>query len=226
MSKHGFDLSTATSRDRALFPENPLLKLLAALYAAVWFVTAIRPVYPADWLIENILVAVAVPALVATHRRFPLSDLSYLLITLFLMLHAVGAHYTYAEVPLGFWIRDVFGLARNHFDRIVHASFGLLIAYPVREIFLRLVSARGFWAYYFPLDVTLAFSGLYEILEMLVARVVSPEAGDAYLGTQGDPFDAVMDMTCALAGAVVCMLLTMLLKKLFPRAGRAALAGE
>jgi putative membrane protein len=185
-------LSTATSRDRALFPDNVLLKSLAALYAAVWVVTAIDPVYPTDWVIENLLVALAVPGLI---------------------LHAVGAHYTYAEVPLGFWLRDAFGLARNHFDRIVHASFGLLIAYPVREIFLRLVTARGFWAYYFPLDVTLAFSGLYEILEMIVARVVSPEAGDAYLGTQGDPFDAVMDMTCALAGAVACMLLTIALKR-------------
>ena len=135
--------------------------------------------------IENILVVITVPALVLTHRRFPLSDVSYILLTLFLMLHAVGAHYTYAEVPFGFWLQSACGFARNHFDRIVHFSFGLLVAYPIREAFLRLVTARGFWAYYFPLDVTLAFSGLYEILEMIVARTVSPQAGDAYLGTQG-----------------------------------------
>jgi putative membrane protein len=207
-------LSTASSPTRELFPANRFLQATTALYAAVWVVTAIRPVYPTDWMIENLLVLAAVPTLVLTHRRFPLSDLSYLLLALFLMLHAVGAHYTYAEVPLGFWLRDAFGLGRNHFDRIVHCSFGLLVAYPVREMFLRLVSARGFWAYYFPLDVTLAFSGLYEILEMIVARIVSPEAGDAYLGTQGDPFDAVMDMTCAAAGAVVCMLATMVVKRL------------
>lgn len=215
-------LSTATSRDRALFGDNTLLKFLAAAYALVWAVTAVGPVYPTDWLIENILVAAAVPALVLTHRRFPLSDLSYILIALFLALHAVGAHYTYAEVPLGFWLKDALHLARNHFDRIVHFSFGLLIAYPVREIFLRLVNARGFWAYYFPLDVTLAFSGLYEILEMVVAKTVSPQAGDAYLGTQGDPFDAVMDMACAFAGAVACMLLTALLRRLFRRGAAAA----
>ena len=215
--------STASTPERVFFRDNTLLKTLAALYALVWAAAALRPVYPTDWVMENLLVAAAVPALVLTHRRFPLSDLSYILITLFLMLHAVGAHYTYAEVPLGFWLKDAFGLARNHFDRIVHASFGLLIAYPVREMFLRLVSARGFWAYYFPLDVTLAFSGLYEILEMIVARTVSPDAGDAYLGTQGDPFDAVMDMTCAFLGAVVCMLVTMILKRILrPAQGAAA----
>ncbi len=203
-------LTTATSPERTYFPENRLLWVLAALYALVWIVTAIGPVYPTDWLIENILVVITVPALVLTHRRFPLSDVSYILLTLFLMLHAVGAHYTYAEVPFGFWLQSACGFARNHFDRIVHFSFGLLVAYPIREAFLRLVTARGFWAYYFPLDVTLAFSGLYEILEMIVARTVSPQAGDAYLGTQGDPFDAVMDMTCAFIGAVICMLLALL----------------
>lgn len=215
-------LTTATSRSHVRFGKNPLLKALLAVYAAVWIVTAIGPVYPADWLIENILVALFVPILFLTHKKFPLSDVSYILITLFMILHAIGAHYTYAEVPFGFWLRDALGFARNHFDRIVHFSFGLLIAYPVREIFLRLVSARGFWAYYFPLDVTLAFSGLYEIIEMVVARVVSPEAGNAYLGTQGDPFDAVMDMTCALAGALLCMLVTLLFRRILGKPAEAA----
>src|SRR6185436_9329915 len=86
-----------------------------------------------------------------------------------------------------------------------HFSFGLLIAYPIREVFLRLVRAKGFWAYYFPLDVTLAFSALYEIVEMVVAGIVSPGAGDAYLGAQGDPFDGIRDMAMAFAGAAACM---------------------
>jgi len=198
-------LTTATMRIRTDFRNNPLLKGLVAVYAVVWIATAIGPVYPTDWLLENSLVAVCVPLIVLTYRRFPLSEVSYIAITLFMIGHAVGAHYTYAEVPLGFWAREAFGLSRNHYDRLVHFSFGLLLGYPIREVFLRLVRARGFWAYYFPLDVTLAFSALYEIIEMVVAMVVSPGAGDAYLGTQGDPFDGIRDMAMAFLGSVLCM---------------------
>lgn len=198
-------LTTATMRVRADFRGNPTLRILAASYALVWIAAAIRPVYPADWLLENVLVALAVPAFLLTYRRFPLSDVSYIAITVFLMLHAVGAHYTYAEVPLGDWAKEAFGLGRNHFDRLVHFSFGLLMAYPIREVFLRVVKVKGFWSYYFPLDVTLAFSAVYEIVEMVVAMVVSPGAGDAYLGTQGDPFDGIKDMALAGLGAAACM---------------------
>lgn len=207
-------LTTATTRIRPEFRRNTLLQFLLASYAVVWAVTAIEPVYPADWLLENILVAAAIPAFILTYRRFPLSDVSYLTITLFLMLHAVGAHYTYAEVPLGDWARGAFGFERNHFDRLVHFSFGLLMAYPIREVFLRLVKAKGFWTYYFPLDVTLAFSAVYEIIEMVVAMIVSPGAGDAYLGTQGDPFDGIKDMAMAFLGAIVCMAVVAAVRKL------------
>ncbi len=199
-------LTTATMRIRADFAGNTLLKILVAAYAIVWILAAINPVYPADWLLENILVMLFVPAFLFTYRVFPLSDVSYIAITLFMALHAVGAHYTYAEVPLGDWAKVALGADRNHFDRLVHFSFGLLMAYPIREVFLRLVRAKGFWAYYFPLDVTLAFSALFEIIEMVIALIVSPEAGDAYLGTQGDPFDGIKDMALAFLGAAVCML--------------------
>jgi len=217
--------TTATMRIRANFRENILLQMLITSYVICWCITAIHPNYRTDWLLENALVVVFLPILVATYRVFPLSDLSYVLLTLFMMLHAVGAHYTYAEVPVGFWLGDAFNLSRNHFDRIVHFSFGLLVAYPIREVFLRLVNARGFWAFYFPLDVTLAFSAVYEIIEMIVAKTVNPTAGDAYLGTQGDPFDAVMDMTCAFAGAIVCMLITAALRQFFHKKSH-LLAGQ
>jgi putative membrane protein len=207
-------ITTATSRIRRDFKENTMLKSLILAYAIVWVITAINPSYRTDWILENILVAAFLPILFFTYRCFTLSNLSYLLITLFMMLHAVGAHYTYAEVPFGFWLKDEFHLSRNHFDRIVHFSFGLLMAYPIREVFLRVVNVRGFWAYYFPLDVTLSFSALYEIIEMLVAKIVSPQAGDAYLGTQGDPFDSDMDMTSAFAGAIICMLLTAVFRRM------------
>lgn len=207
-------ITTSTMRIRANFSENHLLQGLSILYGIVWIATAIHPVYPHDWLLENILVVLFIPALVLTYKRFPLSDLSYILITLFMSLHAFGAHYTYAETPFGFWMQEWFGFARNHFDRVVHFSFGLLMAYPIREIFLRVAHTRGFFAYYLPFDVTLAFSGAYEIIEMLVAIIVSPEAGDAYLGTQGDVWDAQKDMGLAALGAVICMLTTGLIRTL------------
>ena len=206
-------LSTSTTHIRHGFTKNRLLQGLAAWYAVVWVVTALRPLDRHDWFLENLLVFAMVVVLVATYRFFPLSDLSYVLITLFMTLHAVGAHYTYAEVPLGFWMRDTFWFARNHFDRVVHFSFGLLMAYPIREVFLRVANARGFWAYYLPLDVTLAFSALYEIMEMVIATLVAPGTGAAWLGTQGDVWDAQKDMGLAALGALLCMCITALIRK-------------
>ena len=182
-------------------------------YSAVWIVTAIRPLDRHDWFLENLLVFAVMAILIGTYRAFPLSDLSYLLITVFLTLHAIGPHYTYSEVPFGFWMQRTLGFARNPFDRVVHFSFGLLLAYPIREVFLRVANARGFWAYYLPLDVTLAFSALYEIMEMVVATMVAPGTGDAWLGTQGDVWDPQKDMGLAALGALLCMCLTALIRR-------------
>jgi putative membrane protein len=199
-------------RVHANFRNNRLLQALCAVYTAVWALAAFKPLHPDDWLLENFLVFAFVPLLVLTYKRFQLSDMSYLLITLFMTLHAVGAHYTYAEVPVGFWLKDAFHLSRNHFDRIVHFSFGLFMAYPIREVFLRVAHTRGFWAYYLPLDVTLAFSGLYEIIEWGAAAATNPELGTAYLGTQGDQWDAQKDMGLAASGAFVCMAMTAIIR--------------
>jgi putative membrane protein len=207
-------ISTSTTHKKVGFTKNRLLQILAASYAVVWVATAIGPLDRKDWFLENLLVVALVAILVTTYRAFPLSDLSYLLIAAFMTLHAVGAHYTYAKVPLGFWVQDTFGFARNHFDRIVHCSFGLLMAYPIREVFLRVANARGFWAYYLPLDVTLAFSALYEIIEMVVAAAVAPGTGDAWLGTQGDVWDPQKDMGLAALGALICMCVTALIRRL------------
>jgi putative membrane protein len=201
-------LSTATTRRETSFARNRLLQLLAAGYLVVWIVTAIHPLDFHDGVLENLLAVSFVAALAGTYRVFPLSDLSYSCIFMFLILHAVGAHYTYAQVPVGFWARDALGLERNHFDRLVHFSFGLLMAYPIREVFLRVASTRGFWTYYLPLDVTLAFSAVFEIFEWAAASAVPPGLRANYLGMQGDPWDAQKDMLAAGIGALVCMLLT------------------
>jgi len=207
-------ISTSTTHKTVGFSKNRLLQVLAVWYAVVWIATAVSPLDRHDWFLENLLVIAALAILIGTHRAFPLSDLSYLLITAFLTLHAVGAHYTYAQVPLGFWIQHALGLSRNHFDRIAHFSFGLLMAYPIREVFLRVANARGFWAYYLPLDVTLAFSALYEIMEMVIATMVAPGTGDAWLGTQGDVWDPQKDMGLAALGALLCMCVTALVRRI------------
>ena len=206
--------TTSTMRVRANFRENRLLQTILAVYTVLWVALAFGPFDRFDWMLENILTVLFVGLLFATYRIFPLSDLSYVFIFVFMALHAIGAHYTYAEVPFGYWLKDSLHLSRNPFDRIVHFSFGLLIAYPIREVFLRVASARGFWAYYLPLDVTLAFSAVYEIIEMLAAQVTSPELGMAYLGTQGDVWDAQKDMGCAAIGAVLSMLITVSVRRL------------
>jgi putative membrane protein len=207
-------LSHAACPNPRPFRENRFLQVLCVAYALVWIVTAIRPLYPGDWRMENLLVVLAVGGLAGTYRRFPLSDLSYLLIAVFMALHAVGAHYTYANVPLGFWMKAQWGLARNPFDRIVHFSFGLLLAYPVREVFMRVARTRGFWNYYLPLDVVLAASAVYEIIESITARLSAPELGDAFLGTQGDIWDAQKDMTAAAVGAALTMLVVALVRRM------------
>lgn len=162
---------------------------------------------------ENILFFIFFTVLIASYRIFQFSLRSYILITIFLTLHLIGAHYTYAKVPFGFYLSEIFDLNRNHFDRIVHFSFGLLLTYPIREILLRYTKLRGFCSYYWPVEVVFVFSGFFEIIECLVALLVSPELGDAYLGTQGDIWDAQKDMAIATLGSVVAMLITFTSKK-------------
>lgn len=192
------------------FAENRRLQFLLGTYAAVWTWAAIDPVYRFDWFLENILAVLFAAGIVATYGRFRFSDLSYLLIFLFMALHAVGGHYTYSEVPFGFWLRDTLGFERNNYDRIVHFSFGLLLAYPAREAVLRLSGVASPWASAFALSLVFAFSGSFEIIEWMVAVIVSPEAGAAYLGTQGDEFDAQKDVALAAGGAVIALGLTAL----------------
>jgi putative membrane protein len=190
---------------RADFAGNRMLHILTAVYSVIWLVAAIAPIDRFDWFLENLLVFAFIGLLAATYRVFPLSDLSYTLITVFLSLHAVGAHYTYSESPVGFWLQDALSLERNHYDRIVHFLFGLLFGYPLREVALRGVRASGSWSYAFGLVSVLSLSSVYEILEWIVAEIVDPEAAYAFLGTQGDVFDAQKDSALAATGAILSL---------------------
>jgi len=184
---------------------------LLLAFVAIWVWAAIEPRYPHDWLLENYLVFIFVPVILLTGRYFRLSKLSYTLIAMFLSLHVVGSHYTYAEVPFGYLLQDWFAAGRNMYDRMVHFTFGLLLVYPMRELLLRVAGASGVWGYLFPLALTLAFSGFYEIIEWLVAVRVDPQAGLAFLGAQGDVWDGQKDMLLALAGAMLAMLIVALI---------------
>ena len=187
------------------FRHNRPLQAMVLWLLVLWIITAIEPFNRRDWLLENLLVFVYSGLLVFSYPRFAFSNLSYALFTVFLSLHLVGAHYTYSETPFGFWLQETFDLSRNHYDRIVHFSFGLLIAYPFREFLLRVTGMRVAWSYLFAVVTVLAFSGFYEALEGAAAVVVSPELGMAFLGTQGDIWDAQKDTALAFGGAVIAM---------------------
>jgi putative membrane protein len=191
-------------------------KLLLALLTLLSVALAIAPYDRADWLLENALLFAGVGVLVATRKALPLSRLSYTLVFVFMCLHVVGAHYTYSLVPYDDWFRALTGRTlssftgaeRNHYDRLVHFSYGLLLAYPAREVFLRVADVRGFWGYYLPLDVVMATSMLYELIEWGAASAFGGDLGTAYLGTQGDPWDAQKDMALATLGAIIAMVVT------------------
>jgi putative membrane protein len=192
------------------------LLLLCIPYAILWMAMAFSPFDRRDWVLENLLVVVAVVVLATTYRRFPLSRVSYTLIFVFMCLHTIGSHYTYAEVPYDRWFSDLTGTSlnallgweRNNFDRVVHLCYGLLLTYPAREVFLRIAAARGFWGYFLPLDVMMSTSMLYELIEWAVAELVGGNLGMAYLGTQGDVWDAHKDMALASLGALIAMSMT------------------
>ena len=182
-------------------------KFLVLSFLIVWGLAAYHPNFPHDWLLENYLVFFFVPIIILLGRYFKLSNVSYTLITLFLCLHVVGSHYTYEKVPFGYFLQSVMNSDRNMYDRLVHFSFGFLLAYPVRELFMRVAKTKGFWSYYFPIDLVAAGSAIYEIIEWLAAANVDPVAGIAFLGSQGDIWDAQKDMLAATVGAIIAMII-------------------
>jgi putative membrane protein len=189
----------------------PLILLGLALVVAV--LLGIAPKHRDDWVLENALAVAGLVLLVLSYRRLRLSRFSYVLLFTLFVLHEVGAHYTYSEVPYDAWLEHLtgwrlserFGLQRNGYDRLVHFSYGLLIAFPFRELFVRVADARGFWGYFLPLDVVMSTSMLYELIEWGAAAVMGNDLGQAYLGTQGDVWDAQKDMLCATIGAALAL---------------------
>ena len=193
------------------------LFFLTCLFGVEFIFLAIDPYHRKDWVLENVLVVIFLLALFLSAKKFPFSRISYTLIFIFLAIHEIGSHYTYSEVPYDAWFQSAFGTTfnelvgweRNNFDRIVHFLYGLLLAYPIREVYFRVAQADGFWGYFLPLDFAMSTSMLYELIEWGAAEFFGGDLGVAYLGTQGDVWDAHKDMLLASIGALIAMLVTL-----------------
>jgi putative membrane protein len=205
----------AISPNRTPFKRNPLLWLFLSSFLVLWISTLLGTNDLNNWLLENTLTVLFFLFLIVSYKKYQFSDLSYLLITVYLCLHVYGAKYTYAENPFGYWLKDYMSWERNHYDRIVHFSFGFLLAYPMRELFLKWVKYPNLVAWVLPIEITLSVSGFYELIEWAVADIFFPSQGDAYLGTQGDIWDAQKDIFLAFLGAILATTIVSLIKKIF-----------
>jgi putative membrane protein len=184
-------------------------RITAVLGGVVGIVFVWSGWHPADrltWVLEVFPVVLAVPLLVATRNRFPLTTLVYVLIAIHAVVLMIGGRYTYAEVPLFNWIRDAWDLSRNHYDRVGHFAQGFVPAMIAREILIRRTPLRpGKWLFFLVLCVVLAISATYELVEWAAALATGSRA-DAFLGTQGDPWDTQKDMALAAVGGVIAQL--------------------
>lgn len=199
--------------DRLGIKRAQLPVFLLAVFIIVAVALGIAPRYRQDWLMENVLVLLALPLLMLGFRRLRFSNTSYVALFVFLVLHEIGAHYTYSEVPwdrwssawLGFSLNDALGVTRNHFDRAIHFAYGLLVTPAVAELAAACVAPRGAWRWVVPISLMTASSALYELFEWGAAVWFGGDLGVAYLGTQGDPWDAQQDMFLALLGSMVAV---------------------
>jgi putative membrane protein len=205
----------AISKSRIPFVKNPWLWAFVSVFTTIWINTLIGTSDLNNWMLENTLTVLFLIFLLSTFSKYQFSDLTYLLICIYLCLHVYGAKYTYAENPFGYWLKDYFNSDRNHYDRIVHFSFGFLLAYPMRELFLKWFKYPKLVAWVLPIEITLSISAFYELIEWAVADVFFQAQGDAYLGTQGDIWDAQKDIFLAVSGAILATTIVSLVKRIF-----------
>lgn len=207
--------SIAISNYRTPFLRNPVLLTFCVVFFAFWMSTLIGTTDLKNWLLENTLVIIFLAALTISYRKMTFSDLTYTFIFVYLCLHVYGSKYTYSENPFGFWLMETFDTSRNHYDRIVHFCFGFLLGYPMRELFYVGFRFPSWTSWLLPIEITLSFSALYELIEWAVADVFFPAQGAAYLGTQGDIWDAQKDMFLAFLGAIFITIIVLSVKRVF-----------
>jgi putative membrane protein len=184
-------------------PRYEIVLLVVVLAVLVW--SGIQPADRFTWLMEVFPVLIAVPVLLATYRRFRFTPLVYTLMAVHACILMLGGKYTYAQVPLGFWMEHTFGFARNHYDRIGHFAQGFVPALIGREILIRLSPLKGSrWLPFVVLAFCMAISAFYEFIEWWTA-LATGSAAEAFLGTQGDPWDTQWDMFFAFVGAILAL---------------------
>jgi putative membrane protein len=184
---------------------EPVVLMVLAMIALV--ISGINPVERGTWWLEVAPVLIGIPILALTYRKFPLTPLLYRLLFIHALILVLGGHYTYAKVPLGFWIQETFGFARNHYDRIGHFAQGFIPAILTREILVRCSPLQpGKWLAFVVVSVCLAFSACYELIEW-AAALIGGSSAESFLGTQGDVWDTQSDMFMALLGAILALLL-------------------
>ncbi len=185
--------------------KEPLWLLIVG--AVALFVSAINPHDYPTWLMEVFPIFLGVPILVGVYGRFRMTPLSYRLVLAHALILMLGAHYTYAEVPLGFWVQELFHLGRNHYDRLGHLAQGFIPALLAREVLLRCTPLkRGGWLFFIVTCICLAISAFYEFIEWWAALIFG-QGADAFLGSQGDPWDTQWDMFLAFVGAMTGQML-------------------
>ncbi len=197
------------------------LLTMVGLFLLIWGALAIDPFNRHDWLLENLLVLGLAAALLLGHRHYLPSRSAATLTFLYLCIHQLGAHYTYANVPYNEWwqaltgegLNEQLGWERNQFDRLVHLSYGLLLAYPIREVLIRLGLRPGFWSLILPIDIVLSTSAIYELIEWFGAEMLGGGLGRTFLATQNDRWDPQKDMALAAGGAVIAMIITALVAR-------------
>jgi len=183
----------------------PLFCLLIII--AAFIIGSINPIYFESWFAESLftIIIVLLLAIFYINKKFRFSNLSYALITLYLILHTIGSHYTYPETPIGFWISSIFGFTRNHYDRIIHFLWGLLIYIPALEITKRLIPIKkqkaNLFYYLVPVFALISLGALYEVIEWIAVILAAPELGISYLGAQGDIWDAQKDLALNIIGS-------------------------
>lgn len=200
------NLTTASSLHRAHFKENRFLWILAGLFILTWFYMMFNCIDQLDWYIENILVFLFAIFTFITYKSFKFSNWSYLFLFAFLWLHLFGAMYAYTQNPLGAFLQTKYQLWRNPYDRIVHFSFGFLLAYPLHEYLRNQLKVKGKWQYLLTIEIILSLASLFELIEWTVAELTTKETGETYVATQGDVWDAHKDIVLAVLGAFITML--------------------
>jgi len=192
---------------------NKYASFLLIIFSIYWIIMAFNVHERYMWFIENVLMFIFLTIILITYRKFKFSALSYTLFFLFLILQTTGAHYTYEFVPFD-WITNTFHFERNNFDRLVHFSYGFLLAFPIRELFIKITNTKNILSFLIPIQWALGTGALYEIIEWLFAILSNEGESNAFLGSQGDIWDAQADMALAGLGALIAMIITWIIIKI------------